>query len=456
MVLVGGVWRKIGVCGALAALAVGCNRSTTVSDRVESRTSALTSASDIRGFENPAGWVANVATKSSPARVQGSASLEVRAAGYTTLTSEPMSTLPFVGAEASLWIMLPTSQANPSWYGAVQLYVTIPSKNQFNVYIGQVELTGLPLGRFTRLSFPLTTTTQSLLRSTYSDLKVTVAVTVPVDAPAPYNLDALQFGANVRATLRCVTVGEPSTLTAYFGYQNLQAEPLVIPIGSDNSFTPGPSDRTQPTSFEVASPASVVAVTFTPPLSITWHLPGGSATATASTPVCPGSAPQQMRCSGTPPDAGSCVTVIDLPGTAPPSLDPAVLGRPYNPATAPPSLPDEDEDEGFIEASTMMTQPAFSLAPNAERTFTASISETSVVAARALWRTAGQLAMTISKGTQTATGALLNRGPAGGSTTARRALDNAGTYQVVVRNTGSTNVTVELSTTVLPFSKVPQ
>src|SRR4051794_19755876 len=87
---------------------------------IESRSAAVTIAGvDIRGFESVAGWSSSVPTSLDLARTQGNASLLVRAAGYTTLTSQPMSTLPAVGDAASLWIRLPTAQANPNWFGAV-------------------------------------------------------------------------------------------------------------------------------------------------------------------------------------------------------------------------------------------------------------------------------------------------------------------------------------------------
>jgi hypothetical protein len=94
--------------------------------------------------------------------------------------------------------------------------------------------------------------------------------------------------AQLTPTLDCVwiTSGSSST-TAVFGYENDSTHGIVANIGSTNQFVPAPADRGQPTSFP---PSTTVANAFTVTWSgggpVTWTLPGGSVTASSSSPTC--------------------------------------------------------------------------------------------------------------------------------------------------------------------------
>ena len=70
-------------------------------------------------------------------------------------------------------IQLPTAQPNAFWYGFVQLLVSAPSKGINNVYLGQQELTGRPLGQFVPLTFSLPASLVTTLKAGgYQDFKV--------------------------------------------------------------------------------------------------------------------------------------------------------------------------------------------------------------------------------------------------------------------------------------------
>ena len=80
---------------------------------------------------------------------------------------------------ASVDLFIPSNQPNPSWLGALQMYLTCPSANVFNQYIGQVELTGKPTNHFSTLRFPLpgqtvSTLTQSPANQCYFSLGLNV------------------------------------------------------------------------------------------------------------------------------------------------------------------------------------------------------------------------------------------------------------------------------------------
>jgi hypothetical protein len=53
----------------------------------------------------------------------------------------------------------------------------------------------------------------------------------------------------VRPILECVVENGPGNYTAHFGHLNENPDPVTIPVGSDNRFTPLPQDRGQTTDF---------------------------------------------------------------------------------------------------------------------------------------------------------------------------------------------------------------
>jgi hypothetical protein len=194
-------WRLVFVAAAAAATAAsgfGCGGPKGGGDvAVVGR--ALSNG-DVTGFEVASSWsttAAGAVLATAPAHTQGTASLAVRPSNsnpYVALASASIGTLAEVSNTLALDIMLPTQQPNPAWLGAVQLYVTCPSRALQNVYLGQVELTGKPVGAWTTLSFSLSNAVvTSLLSGGYTDLSFGVALNVPVPVGGPYLIDNLRF-----------------------------------------------------------------------------------------------------------------------------------------------------------------------------------------------------------------------------------------------------------------------
>ena len=158
---------------------------------------------NVLGFETPAGWKVSSGTvaSSTNAFTQGTAALAVTAPqNYTTLVSVPLSSglaplagLTNAGATVEVDLQLPTSQPNPSYLGALQLYVSVPSRGVNNQYLGQVELTGKQLGTFQTYQFAVTSFVMSKLAgATYSDLTFTIALNAPSGAKGTYLFDNLR------------------------------------------------------------------------------------------------------------------------------------------------------------------------------------------------------------------------------------------------------------------------
>jgi len=147
------------------------------------------------GFEDPASWSASSAMLSlatSPIK-QGCGGLAVTGHGYMLMSSSTFSTAGLSPAAAlSLDLFVPASQPNPFWIGAVQMFLTCPSANVFNQYLGQVELTGKPEGQYSTLRFPLPAASLSTLRQSLNDCSFGLALNVN-QTNASWILDNLRF-----------------------------------------------------------------------------------------------------------------------------------------------------------------------------------------------------------------------------------------------------------------------
>ena len=123
------------------------------------------------GFESASNWnstTASVSLTSSP-KTQGCFALSVGGSGFRTVNSAPFAT-PLSGTTGMLGldVFIPPAQPNPYWLGAVQMHLSCPASNFFNQYIGQVELTGRPVGAFSTLQFPIPTTILNVLTASQS------------------------------------------------------------------------------------------------------------------------------------------------------------------------------------------------------------------------------------------------------------------------------------------------
>ena len=155
---------------------------------------------------------------------QGTRSLAVSSHGYGPVQSVALSSLGTrVGSTIRYDIMLPSDlkQVSPAYFGATQLYVSIPSQGLNNAYLGQVDLTPLPLGQWNTATFTPTAAVLTKLRGTYADLRVTIVVNAPSMETKPYLIDNLRFSDK---TLALVTVVDGSahplaglTVVAYSG-----------------------------------------------------------------------------------------------------------------------------------------------------------------------------------------------------------------------------------------------
>jgi len=191
----------------------------------------------ILGMESASDWTitsGSIVGTSFENKTQGNQSLAIQPQGYATLTSLPMTSISPVDPSIKLDIRLPSQQPNPSWLGAVQLFVSLPSSGLNNAFLGQKELTGLSLEQFHTLEFPVPDSIRAALNgATYSDLRLSIALNVPTPGAGVYYIDNIQVGPVTTPTTETFTdyridlAGRASSGTVSLNVEGHNASPAV-------------------------------------------------------------------------------------------------------------------------------------------------------------------------------------------------------------------------------------
>jgi hypothetical protein len=196
---------------ALAALTTCNDRTSTPPLEVDLRGQTVAVDVDrVLGFETPTAdwrvvWGGSGAIGTADSPSQGLHALAVAAKGYVAMQSAPLSSLgDRVGGIFAYDLRLPSAQPNPYWYGTTQMYVNIPSLGVNNVFIGQVELTGRPLGQWFTVGYPASADLVTKLEGSYSDLQFVIVLNVPSNATGTYGVDNLRLSSNSLAIVSVV------------------------------------------------------------------------------------------------------------------------------------------------------------------------------------------------------------------------------------------------------------
>jgi hypothetical protein len=133
------------------------------------------------GFEDRASWTSTNAKLSlfGTPLTQGCGALGVSGKGYMTFTGNDFSTAGLtVKPGLSVDLFVPSSQPNPYWQGDLQLFLSCPSGNVFNQYIGLIGLTNIPQNKYSTLRFSLPGLAQTTLKRSLKDCAFTFALNV--------------------------------------------------------------------------------------------------------------------------------------------------------------------------------------------------------------------------------------------------------------------------------------
>lgn len=155
----------------------------------------------ILSMDHPLDWssIGTTLTAGTPSVDPGTA-LIVNGGGYTSIISRPFSTSDFQrlfgeptdSSRLSVYVRVPSDQPNPYWVGAMQAYISAPSANLYNAYLGQVELTEFPIDSFWKASFALPSQVLTMLGGDYNDVELKFALNVNQDV-LPFSLDSVTF-----------------------------------------------------------------------------------------------------------------------------------------------------------------------------------------------------------------------------------------------------------------------
>jgi len=152
----------------------------------------------VLGIETPDAWTSPQASLSLHTGwvTEGITSLGITTpSGWNEVTSPSFGTagLTPVGSSLLLDFFVSRQQPQPSWLGTLAVLISIPSAGIHNQWLGQSDLSGLPLGAFSTLSFALPPSVVSALDAAPVDVSLQIDLNVN-GGSGPYFLDNVRFG----------------------------------------------------------------------------------------------------------------------------------------------------------------------------------------------------------------------------------------------------------------------
>lgn len=147
--------------------------------------------STLFGFEDSASWSSTVPLLTTRERTAGSFGLSVGGQNWREVLSVPFDTSLFSGITSKIAydVRLTETPANRFWLGQTQLFVSCPSAGIFNAFLGAVELTGKPLGAFSKVTFNVPQRVRRAMQESHSDFTVKVVL----NSNDPHVIDNLRF-----------------------------------------------------------------------------------------------------------------------------------------------------------------------------------------------------------------------------------------------------------------------
>ncbi len=195
-----GAWIRQAFVGALVLVGACSDGRRAATEHEEpagvQRQSLTATQTRILGFEGTIGgsngdWRAVTGTAtSSTVHSEGTRSLSLSGNTSPSARSTAITTLGTLASQASVDVQVPTTLQGQSWLGQVALTFNAPSAGVNNVNAGAATLSG-PVGTFRRYTITIPPFVVTALNThTYSDLTITVQLTVPSTSGA-FLVDAL-------------------------------------------------------------------------------------------------------------------------------------------------------------------------------------------------------------------------------------------------------------------------
>jgi hypothetical protein len=125
-------------------------------------------------------WGTYAVLSNSIDRVDGYAAMSMIPNGYTWLESPYMDQSVAKGFRLLAISFKMSSMINPYYYGSVSIFLDCPSMGVWNQQVGQIDLTGLPLGIWNTKALLIDPALGGLLAGkTFSDFRMRLAVNIP-------------------------------------------------------------------------------------------------------------------------------------------------------------------------------------------------------------------------------------------------------------------------------------
>jgi hypothetical protein len=186
---------------AFAATLGACSNQAPDSDgSIAAIAQRLQDPSAILGFETTSAWSTTSGSLAANAtHTQGAASLSISNAYYAELQSAALATPAGITDHIGLDVQINRAATSDQ----VQLYVSIPSRNLYKIFVQGKQLKDLDANSWTTLDFSVPEWLLTELRANYSDLTFTIALISP-ETERTYLFDNLRFlggSANSRVEL---------------------------------------------------------------------------------------------------------------------------------------------------------------------------------------------------------------------------------------------------------------
>ena len=149
-------------------------------------------AESLLGFESTADWSSPQARLlTTTQRTGGTFGIRVPGSQWREVSSVPFATSLLSGITSAIAfdISIPERPVNPYWFGQTLLFASCPSAGVYNAYLGAVELTGKPRGKFTTARFRIPNNVRAAMVTPHSDLTLKVVV----NSGDPHVIDSLRF-----------------------------------------------------------------------------------------------------------------------------------------------------------------------------------------------------------------------------------------------------------------------
>jgi hypothetical protein len=198
-------------------------------------------------FEEEDGWTIDqgqgTLVTDPGVKTSGGASTEIQGCNFISLTSRRFLTTALDPYSHTLTVDVfkPQPTGAIPWFGALQLFASIPAAGINNAFLGQVELGTLANGAWSSVNFTVTEEVFQAIAGDYPGMTLSFKLNTPCGAPLSdfYHLDNLRFTGDLTARTVFHRVGSRHLQVrsnSLFGFENFNE--WSVPSGTNATISP--------------------------------------------------------------------------------------------------------------------------------------------------------------------------------------------------------------------------